>query len=432
MPLAPMSHHETLAYLYGLERFGMVFGLENISRLLQALGDPHLNLKVIHVGGTNGKGSVSAMMASVLQEEGYRVGLYTSPHLVSFTERIQINGAEIAWEEVVRLTDLLRRRVEEEKIPQRFTFFDFTTALAIYYFSQQGVDIAILEVGLGGRLDSTNIVNPLIAVITTVDRDHFQILGERIEDIAIEKAGIVKQGVPLVSGATQPEVIEILEELCRKLEAPMRLQGRDFGGERIAPRTLNFHGHTWRLEDIRLGLAGSYQIANATVALGGLEALGERGYGVEEESIYRGLAAVRWPGRLEIVHNAPQILLDGAHNPAAARSLREALQEEFDYRHLYMVMGIMEDKEVSVIVAELAPLASVFIATRPHNPRAMSPHRVAEIAQDYCKAVTVMEEVSEGVKYLQKVAREDDLIVVTGSLFTVGEVRDRLLTKEQV
>ena len=151
-----MSHHETLAYLYDLERFGMVFGLENISRLLQVLGDPHLDLKVIHVGGTNGKGSVSAMMASVLQEEGYRVGLYTSPHLVSFTERIQINGAEIAWEEVVRLTDLLRRRVEEEDIPQRFTFFDFTTALAIYYFSHQEVDVSILEVGLGGRLDSTN------------------------------------------------------------------------------------------------------------------------------------------------------------------------------------------------------------------------------------------------------------------------------------
>jgi dihydrofolate synthase/folylpolyglutamate synthase len=194
-----MNHHEILAYLYGLERFGMIFGLENISRLLKILGDPHRTLQVIHVGGTNGKGSVSAMIASVLQEGGYRVGLYTSPHLVSFTERIKINGAEITWDEVVKLTDLLRSRVAEEGIPQQFTFFDFTTALALYYFSQQEVDVSILEVGLGGRLDSTNVVQPLTTVITNVAKDHFQILGERIEDIAHEKAGIIKHSVPLIS-----------------------------------------------------------------------------------------------------------------------------------------------------------------------------------------------------------------------------------------
>lgn len=228
-----MTHHETLAYLYGLERFGMVFGLENVTRLLQTLGDPHQDLKVIHVGGTNGKGSVSAMMASTLQEEGYHVGLYTSPHLVSFTERIQIDGAEITWAEVVELTDLLRRRVEEEHIPQLFTFFDFTTAMAMYYFVRRKVDVAILEVGLGGRLDSTNVVHPLITVVTNVSRDHLNVLGERIEDIAREKAGIVKQGIPLISGTTQAEVIEIVEQECIKKEAPLRLIGRDFGGSRL-------------------------------------------------------------------------------------------------------------------------------------------------------------------------------------------------------
>jgi dihydrofolate synthase/folylpolyglutamate synthase len=427
-----MSHQETLAYLYGLERFGMIFGLENISRLLQALEDPHRDLKVIHVGGTNGKGSVSAMMASVLQEEGYRIGLYTSPHLVSFTERVQVNGVAIAWEEVVRLTDLLRDRVEEEGIPQQFTFFDFTTALALYYFSHQEVDFAILEVGLGGRLDSTNVVHSLITIITNVSRDHFQILGERIEDIAREKTGIVKQGVPVISGATQPEVIQILEEACKVKEAPMRLAGRDFRGERISTGTLAFRGRRWQFTDIRLGVTGPFQIENATVALGGLEALGEKGYRIEEESIYKGLAQVRWPGRLELVQKSPQILLDGAHNPAAARSLRQALQEEFDYRHLYMVMGIMEDKEVSAILAELAPLTDMLIATRPHNPRAMPPQRIAEIAQDYCGEVKVIEDVGEGVGYAREMAQEDDLIVVTGSLFTVGEVRDHLLSEGQV
>jgi dihydrofolate synthase/folylpolyglutamate synthase len=269
----------------------------------------------------------------------------------------------------------------------------------------------------------------LITIITNVSRDHFQILGERIEDIAREKAGIVKQGVPLISGATQPEVIQILEEACKAKKAPMRLAGRDFRGERISTGTLVFRGCRWQLTDIRLGVTGPFQIENATVALGGLEALGQKGYRIGEESIYKGLAQVRWPGRLELVQKSPQILLDGAHNPAAARSLREALQEEFDYRHLYMVMGIMADKEVSAILAELAPLTDVLIATRPHNPRAMPPQRIAEIARNYCGEVKVIEDVGEGVGYAREMAQEDDLIVVPGSLFTVGEVRDHLLSE---
>jgi dihydrofolate synthase/folylpolyglutamate synthase len=422
-----MNQHETLAYLYGLERFGMVFGLENISRLLQVVGDPHLGLKVIHVGGTNGKGSASAMMASVLQEEGYRVGLYTSPHLSSFTERIQINGAQISWEDVVGLTDLLRTRVVAHNIPERFTFFDFTTAMAMYYFALHKVDVAILEVGLGGRLDSTNVVHPLVSVITTIDKDHWQVLGEGIGDIAREKAGIVKQGVPLISGVTQTEVIEIIEGVCAEKGAPLRLMGREFWGRRIALRTMDFYGSVWRWEAIKLGIAGAYQIANATVALGTLEALQEQGYRVGEQAIYNGLARVKWPGRLELVHEAPLIILDGAHNPAAARALKTALQEEFDYRCLYMVMGIMEDKEVSAIMAELAPLADLLIATTPPNPRALAASQLAEIAQAYCRRVTVIEAVKEAVAHAREKAQKNDMIVVTGSLFTVGAVREHLL-----
>jgi dihydrofolate synthase/folylpolyglutamate synthase len=425
-----MSHRETLAYLYGLERFGMVFGLENILRLLQILDDPHQDLRVIHVGGTNGKGSVSAMMASVLQAEGYRVGLYTSPHLVSFTERIRINGVEIAWEEVVRLTDLMRSKIEAAGIPHRFTFFDFTTALAMYYFIHQAVDLCILEVGLGGRLDSTNVVRPLLTVITNVDKDHFQILGDQVEDIAREKAGIVKHGIPVVSGATRPSVIQVLEDVCRDKEAPLRLAGRDFRGAKGPTGTLEFHGRRWHLADITVGIAGRFQIENAVIALGALEVLEEQGLGVSRTSIAQGLSAVRWPGRFELIQQSPQVVLDGAHNAAAARSLRQALQEEFDCRQLYMVMGIMADKEVSAVVAELAPLATGFIATRPHNARAMPPQRVAEIARRYCGEVKVIEDVVEGVDYLRAVVHEDDLIVVTGSLFTVGEAREHLLRKE--
>jgi dihydrofolate synthase/folylpolyglutamate synthase len=424
-----MNYKETLKYLYGLERFGMIFGLENISRLLHALGNPHQGLKVIHVGGTNGKGSVSAMVASVLREEGYRVGLYISPHLVSFTERIQVNGIEVSWKDVARLTDMLRKKVEHEGIPQQFTFFDFTTAIAIYYFSLQHVDLAILEVGLGGRLDSTNIVTPLISVITNVERDHLQILGESIKDIAREKAGIVKVGVPLISGVNRSEAIEIIEEECKRKRVPLRLLRRDFSGERIAPRTLNFFGRNWIWDRIKLGLAGPYQIDNAAVALGALEVLKEMGYDVSKESIYEGLSKVRWPGRLELIQGSPQILLDGAHNPAAAMSLKNALYEEFSYRTLFMLVGIMEDKEATAILSELAPLAELLVASRPHNPRAMSPQKIAEIARGYCKATKVIEDVREAVKYLQEVAHEDDLLLITGSLFTVGEAREYLLNK---
>jgi dihydrofolate synthase/folylpolyglutamate synthase len=426
-----MDQHEAQAYLYSLERFGMVFGLENIQRLLQVLGDPHRDLKVIHVGGTNGKGSVSAMVASVLREEGYRVGLYTSPHLVSFTERIQINGSPISWEEVARLTELLCRRVAENDIPSRFTFFDFTTAIALYYLSLQKVDFAVVEVGLGGRLDSTNVVHPLVSVVTTIDRDHCEILGEQLEDIARDKAGIAKPGVPLISGATQPAVIGVIEEVCRTKKAPLLLLGRDFWGEQMAPGTLTFHGRSWAYKDITLGLAGFYQIANAAMAVEVLEVFAEIGYGVKKESLYRGLAGVRWPGRLEVVQSMPQIVLDGAHNPAAARALKRCLQEEFDYRRLYMVMGVMADKEVAAILAELSPLADLLIATNPPHPRAMSAQALGDIARQYGNEVKVIEDVGEGVAYAQAMAQKEDMIVVTGSFFTVGAIRDQLVTGKE-
>ena len=254
---------------------------------------------------------------------------------------------------------------------------------------------------------------------------------EIFEDIAQEKAGIVKHRVPLISGVTQPAVIQILEETCKKEEAPLYLAGRDFTREKIATGTFHFHGRQWDLGDIRLGVKGSFQIENAVVALGAMEVLEEKGYRVCEKSIYQGLATVRWPGRLEVVQDSPQIILDGAHNPAAARSLKQALQEEFDYQHLYMVMGIMQDKEVAAIVAELAPLAEELIAVNPRNPRAMRAQQLADIAQDYCGEVTVIEDVGEAAAYAQEVAQEDDLILVTGSLFTVGEARDHIVSRRQ-
>ena len=426
-----MSYQETLAYLFSLERLGMVFGLESITRLLQLVDDPHKRLQTIHVGGTNGKGSVCAFISSVLQKGGYKVGLYTSPHLVSFTERIQINGKEIAWDEVARLTELLRSRGEEEGVPQQFSFFDFTTALAFYYLALQQVDVAVIEVGLGGRLDSTNVLLPLITVITNVTREHADILGNTVQEIAREKAGIVKPGVPVISGVTQPEVIPIIEEECGKKGAPLRLVSRDFSAERIEPKTMDFHGQRCQWQKVRVKLSGSHQIYNAALALSALEVLREQGWNVTEKSIYAGLAEANCPGRLELMQDAPGVLLDGAHNPAAARALRRALQEEFEYRRLFMLVGILEDKDAQTMLAELAPMADSLVAVKPDTSRAMAPNRIAEIARRYCEEIQIIEDVAKALEQVLKSAQKDDLILATGSLYTVGEARKHLMNTQR-
>lgn len=409
----------------------MVFGLESITRLLQLVDDPHKRLQTIHVGGTNGKGSVCAFISSVLQKGGYKVGLYTSPHLVSFTERIQINGKEIAWDEVARLTELLRSRGEEEGVPQQFSFFDFTTALAFYYLALQQVDVAVIEVGLGGRLDSTNVLLPLITVITNVTREHADILGNTVQEIAREKAGIVKPGVPVISGVTQPEVIPIIEEECGKKGAPLRLVSRDFSAERIEPKTMDFHGQRCQWQKVRVKLSGSHQIYNAALALSALEVLREQGWNVTEKSIYAGLAEANCPGRLELMQDAPGVLLDGAHNPAAARALRRALQEEFEYRRLFMLVGILEDKDAQTMLAELAPMADSLVAVKPDTSRAMAPNRIAEIARRYCEEIQIIEDVAKALEQVLKSAQKDDLILATGSLYTVGEARKHLMNTQR-
>ena len=409
----------------------MVFGLESITRLLQLVDDPHKRLQTIHVGGTNGKGSVCAFISSVLQKGGYKVGLYTSPHLVSFTERIQINGKEIAWDEVARLTELLRSRGEEEGVPQQFSFFDFTTALAFYYLALQQVDVAVIEVGLGGRLDSTNVLLPLITVITNVTREHADILGNTVQEIAREKAGIVKPGVPVISGVTQPEVIPIIEEECGKKGAPLRLVSRDFSAERIEPKTMDFHGQRCQWQKVRVKLSGSHQLYNAALALSALEVLREQGWNVTEKSIYAGLAEANCPGRLELMQDAPGVLLYGAHNPAAARALRRALQEEFEYRRLFMLVGILEDKDAQTMLAELAPMADSLVAVKPDTSRAMAPNRIAEIARRYCEEIQIIEDVAKALEQVLKSAQKDDLILATGSLYTVGEARKHLMNTQR-
>ncbi len=421
------AFRESLAYLYGLQRFGMIFDLSQVENIVRTLGNPERELKVIHIGGTNGKGSTAAMAASMLRESGYRVGLYTSPHILSFTERIQINGQSITEAEVARLTARIRKRVEEEGIPQHFTFFDFTTAMAFLFFAVSNVDLAVIEVGLGGRLDSTNIVTPLVTVITNVSREHRDVLGDSLGEIVREKAGIIKQGVPLVTGVTQEEAFQEVERICLEKEAPLYWMGRDFRSEKEGLRLFRFRGRRWALSGLRVNLVGTHQIENATMAVKTLETAEELGFPVTRKAIYRGLERVEWPGRLEVIRERPRVVLDGAHNPAGAQALGEALAQNFSYDRCYFLLGIMKDKEVEKIVSILAPLSHETVLCRPRQDRAAPPDRLLRALEAVGGKGRVIPDVGEGLDALLSRAGSNDLICVTGSFYTIGEAKAHLL-----
>ncbi|OGP92356.1 MAG: hypothetical protein A2156_14850 [Deltaproteobacteria bacterium RBG_16_48_10] len=427
---SPNDYSQSLDYLYGLEKFGMVFGLTQVTKILEAIGNPHEEIQAIHIGGTNGKGSTAAMMASILQKEVYRVGLYTSPHLVHFTERIRVNGIEIEEEEVATLTGWIRERIGASEIASPFTFFDFTTAMALLYFSQKKVDLAIIEVGLGGRFDSTNVINPLLSVITNVTKDHEEILGKSLLKIAGEKAGIIKNGRPLITATTQPRVLQLFSKICLEKNAPFYRVGKDFRYKPIGERNFHYEGLHRKLWGLHLNLSGVHQIMNATTALGAMEILEELGYPVSTEAMIEGLREVDWPGRLEIVHPFPRVVLDGAHNPAGALVLKESLEKEFHYNRLTLLMGIMKDKDFKSILQTLAPLADHIILSKPQMERASSPALLLKGLGTNGKKAEVIEDLPLAIEKGLSLTQEEDLLCITGSLYTVGEARDYLLSKE--
>jgi dihydrofolate synthase/folylpolyglutamate synthase len=416
-------YKQSLDYLYGLEKFGMIFGLTQVERILEAIGNPHREVQAIHIGGTNGKGSTAAMMASILQKEGYRVGLYTSPHLIRFTERIKVNGKEIEKEEVAALTGWMRERIEASGITPPFTFFDFTTAMALLYFKQRMVDLAVLEVGLGGRLDSTNVVDPLISIITNIAKDHEEQLGKSILKIAGEKAGIIKKGRPLITAATQPQVLRLFSKVCREKGAPYFRVGKEFQYVQSGEGKFNYEGLHRKLWSIYLNLLGFHQIINATTALGATEVLEDLGYTVSNDAMIEGLKEVEWPGRLEMVCFSPRVVLDGAHNPAGALVLKESLKKEFQYHHLILLIGMMKDKDIESVLHLLAPRANHLILTRPHIDRAAPPTSLKKALGQKGKRAEIIEDLKEAIDKGLAMTKEEDLLCITGSLYTVGEAR---------
>jgi len=421
--MRPDAYQKSLDYLYNLEKFGMIFGLTQMERILNAIGNPHKEIQVIHIGGTNGKGSTAAMMSSILQKEGYRVGLYTSPHLVRFTERIKVNGKEIEEEEVATLAEWMKKEIEAAGITLPFTFFDFTTAMALHYFKQRLVDLTILEVGLGGRLDSTNVVDPLISIITNIAKDHEEYLGKSISKIAREKAGIIKKGRPLITAATQPQVLRLFSKICQEKGAPYFRVGKEFRYVRAEDGDFHYEGLNRKLWSIHLNLKGYHQILNATTALGSMEVLEDLGYCVSTDAMIEGLREVDWPGRLEMVSSSPRVILDGAHNPAGVLAIQESLEKEFQYQHLILLIGIMKDKDIQSMLHLLAPLADHIILTRPQTDRAASPDLLKKLLGRNGKKAEVIENLKEAIEKGLSLTQKEDLLCITGSLFTVGEAR---------
>ncbi len=412
-----MTYPEALRALYDLQKFGIKFGLSKTANLLKAFGEPHRGKRFIHIAGTNGKGSAAAMVSSILARSGLKVGLYTSPHLVRFTERFRINDREMDRGTAAGLASELLAAIDPSEPP---TFFEVVTAMAMIHFAREEVDVAIMEVGMGGRLDATNVIDPLVTVITNISLEHQQYLGKRLVDIAGEKGGIVKPGVELVTGVTQPSVIQRLETICRDKGARMIRLGRDVR-YRSTSKGLNYTGSSLVLHGLDLGLTGRFQGRNAALALAALEVLQGKGFRLSEEQIRQGLARVYWPGRMQLMSRRPYLLVDGGHNPRALRALADAVPRAFSFRRLILVIGVMEDKDIPRIMKEIVPLAHYVIYSRPVYARAASPETLERAAAPLGKPGEIAPTLSQALDRATQIADAEDFILVSGSLFTAGE-----------
>ncbi|MBI1912490.1 MAG: bifunctional folylpolyglutamate synthase/dihydrofolate synthase [Deltaproteobacteria bacterium] len=418
------SSKDILSYLYGLQKHGIKPGLKRIKELLEALGDPQARFPSIHIAGTNGKGSTSAMLASVLKSAGLKVGLYTSPHLVRFNERIRISGKEISNKDISRLASVVKEAAAKTSSADKITFFEFTTAMAFLYFMDKKVDMAILETGMGGRLDATNTVAPLVSIITNIGMDHTDYLGDTIEKIAYEKAGIIKKNTPVITAAENTDALDVIKNIADKKNAPLYVFKKDF---KVSPHKdrFNYKGLSADLRELKTNLAGRHQFKNASCALAALEILRDKGFNISDKAIKQGLNEVEWPGRIEIINKKPLLILDSAHNPEGAATLRQALKE-FKYKKLTLVLGIMADKDIDGIIKRLAPLADWVIITRPKTDRAASLELLSERLKNYPCEVTAEKNLKKACRMALLEAGRLDAVCVTGSIFTVGEAKQCL------
>ena len=430
------EYQRTLDYLYSFVDFSLTkgmrytpeqFDLGRMRAFAQALGNPERAYPSIHVAGTKGKGSVSSMCSAALQAAGYRVGLYTSPHLHDYTERIRINQQLIPRQDLVSLVEEIKPVIES--VPGLSTF-EITTALAFLYFHHQRVDVAVHEVGLGGPLDASNVVEPSVSVITSLSFDHTQILGNTLSEIAREKAGIIKAGIPVVLSPQKDEARRVIEQIARERSAPLVQVGRDYS---FTPLKQSLEGQSllvWNgteekdAERLDIPLLGMHQVENAATAYAALQEFSRRALPVSTESIRRGFNQVTWPGRFEILQRQPPVVVDSAHNRDSAKRLRQALDDYFPGIPVIMVFGASEDKDIAGMFAELSTRVQEVVATKSFHPRAIEPENLVEIASQYGKPAKIVPDIPDALMGALDLADGDKMILVTGSIFVVAATRE--------
>lgn len=398
------------------------YGLEKLQQALHLLGDPHHHTEFVHIAGTNGKGSTAAMTASVLQTAGYRTGLYTSPHLMRYNERMQIDGVPISDEDFVEAASQVQRVCEQlGGVP---IVFEVLTLMALWYFAQQRCDIVVLEVGIGGLLDSTNVIpSPKVAIITQLGMDHTETLGNTLEEIAAQKGGIVKEGTPTVMALQEPSAVAVVQQICNQHHAPLSLADP----ERL--RVLDASVAGQRLEDreygkLMLPLAGAHQRKNAANVLEAVAMLRTQGCRISDDDVREGIAKTVWPARFERLSTAPDFILDGGHNPQCLHAATAALREYYSGQKVVFLVGMMADKDTDHMLAEMASIAKSFVCIRPDSPRAMQPQLLAQqLTERFHLPACACGSVREGIAEATRQAGKEGVVCALGSLYLAGEVR---------
>lgn len=427
-----MNYKEARVYLDEVSKYGSVLGLESMRELLRRLGDPQNELKFIHISGTNGKGSVLAYLSTILSGAGYRTGRYISPTLFSYRERIQVDGEYIEKESLACHVTAIAAAAEDMQkagLPSP-TIFEIETALAFLYFKEKRCDIVTLEVGCGGLLDATNVITTtLMEVIASISMDHTDLLGDTLAKIAAQKAGIIKPDTMVVSAQQKSEAAQVIEDTCKEQHCTLQMVDESkISNVHYGAEGQTFSYKTW--ENVAISLAGSYQIKNAALALEGVEALRKLGYALSDQQVREGLLHTAWRGRFTTLRRDPTVIIDGAHNPAAALELKESLERYFPGKTLYFVMGMFKDKDYAQVIDLTAPLARHIITVEtPGNPRAMPARELAEAVGKVNPSVEWADSVAHGVEKALAMAGKEDAVIVFGSLSFLGEAADAVNEK---
>ncbi len=420
-----MNYEQALTYIHSVFWKGSIPGLGRTQELLKRLGNPEKQLKYVHIAGTNGKGSTASMTASILRKAGYRVGLYTSPFIFRFNERMAIDGKEIDDDELAQITEYVKPHADA--MAESPTEFELVTAIAMVYFARHQCDIVCLEVGLGGELDSTNVIDsPEVAVLTNLGLDHTDVLGDTIEEIAAAKAGIVKPGCHVAAYGNIPSVEAVYAEKCAKVGA--ELHYADFDSIRLHEHS--FLGQRFDcggMKDLFLPLLGEHQLKNAAVVLCTINCLRARGWKISDENIYEGMKAVSWPGRFEILSRDPDFIVDGGHNPQCLEALAKNVEDYLSGREITALVGVMADKDYATMFASMAPYITRFVTVTPDNPRAMKAPALAEALGRFGKPAIPCDSVRQGVQEAIRLAGKDGIVLAFGSLYMVGDIRTAVM-----